>query len=97
MSKLFEALEIEGADFIGNAKGYDLFDVRSWDAAQRFVIENTNDPAGVAYVHDERTFNNNINDNQRLYFFAKDNTNRVFGAVVKSPSTTGTVEFVNVD
>ena len=101
--KLIEALEIQDAEFIGTAKGYDLFDVKTYAAAQQFMVENTATRAGQAYIQSENTFNTNINENQHLYFFVEENTNKVFAGVVKSPSTYSTIEIsgrqksVNID
>jgi len=89
--KLTEAINVQGADLIGTAKGYDLFDIRTYEAAQQFVVENTNIPAGTAYVHNEATFNGNIDENQRLYFFVESNTNKVYAGVVKGPNTNSNI------
>ena len=85
--KLIEAINVPGAELIGTAKGYDLFNIRTYEAAQQFVVENTRNEAGAAYVQNENTFNANINENQQLYFFVLENTNRVYAGVVKSATT----------
>lgn len=88
---LLEAIGVEGAELIGTAKGYDLFDIRTYEAAQRFVIENSRRPAGETYVQNEATFNEHINDTQHLYFFVRENTNEVYAAAVKSNSTSSDI------
>ena len=93
--RLLEAINIENAQFIGSSKGFDLFDIITWDAAEQFVVENTQNNAAQTYVNDRQTFENNINESQHLYFFARENTNQVFGAAVKSNSTSSNVTFKN--
>lgn len=87
----FESVNVDGAEFIGNGKGFDVFRILTFDAAEQFTIENTADRAGTAYTQSRSTFESNINDAQRLYFIALENTNQVYGAVVKSNSTRGSV------
>ena len=94
---LTEAVNIENAVHIGTAHGYDVFDILTYDAAQQFTIEDRDHQAGAAYTQDARTFNANIDDSQHLYFFARENTAEVYGAVVKSGSTHGDVTFVGSD
>lgn len=76
-------LSVDGAQFIANAKGYDLFRITSFEAAERFVIEETQNRAGTAYTHSASTFNANISEQQHLYFFARENTNKIYGAAIK--------------
>ena len=90
--KLIEAINVPGAELIGTAKGYDLFNIRTYEAAQQFVVENTQNEAGAAYVQNENTFNTNINENQQLYFFVMENTNRVYAGVVKSATTNSDID-----
>ena len=85
--KINEAINIPGAELIGTAKGYDLFDMRTYAAAQQFVVETTNTPAGAAYAQNEATFNQNINEAQHLYFFVESETNHVYAGAVKSNNT----------
>ena len=95
MSRILrEAIHVDGAEYIGSAHGYDVFDILTYAAAQEFRIENRDHEAGAAYTQNESTFNANINDSQHLYFFALENTNQVYGAIVKSDSTHGDVTFV---
>lgn len=82
LRKLTEAINIQGAELIGTAKGYDLFDMRTYAAAEQFVIENTTTRAGQVYIQNEQTFNQHINERQRLYFFVESDTNHVFGAAI---------------
>lgn len=95
-SRLLEHVEVTDAEFIGNARGYDLFRILTYNAAQEFVVHNNNQ-AGAYYTHDERTFNHNINDNQRLYFFTEEDTNIVKCAIVKSSGTHRDATFHNED
>lgn len=90
--KLIEAINVPGAELIGTAKGYDLFNIRTYEAAQQFVVENTRNEAGAAYVQNENTFNTNINENQQLYFFVMENTNHVYAGVVKSATTNSDID-----
>ena len=90
--KLTEAINVNGAELIGTAKGYDLFDIRTYEAAQEFVVENTRNRAGQAYVQNQNTFNQNINENQRLYFFVESNTNHVHAGVVKSQTSRADIQ-----
>ena len=43
--RLLEAINIENAQFIGNSKGFDLFDIITWDAAEQFGVETTQNNA----------------------------------------------------
>jgi hypothetical protein len=91
LKNLTEAIVVQDAQLIGTAHGYDLFDIRTYAAAQQFVVENTNRPAGEAYTHNQTTFDDNINENQKLYFFVENNTNKVFAGAVKSNTTNSTI------
>lgn len=85
---LKEAVNIENAIHIGTAKGYDLFDILTYEAAQEFFNGNSDTRAGQEYVRDETTFNSNINEHQKLYFFAKENTRNVYaGAAIISQAS----------
>lgn len=92
--RLVEAINVQDAVHIGTANGYDVFDILSFSAAEQFRVENRDDRAGSAYVQNEGTFNSNINNSQHLYFFAEENTNKVYGAIVKSTNTHASVTFV---
>lgn len=94
--KLLEAVNIPDAQFIGSHHGFDLFDVRTYEAAQAFETEN-HQPAGAAYTQSEQTFNSNINDNLRLYFFTREDTNVVVAGVIKSDTTRSTITFEGHD
>ena len=94
---LNEAIQVEGAEYIGSANGYDVFDILTYAAAQQFTVEDREHLAGAAYTQNEATFNSNINESQHLYFFARENTNNVYGAIVKSANTTGDVTFIGED
>lgn len=95
MSRIInEAIRVEGAEYIGTGNGYDVFDIRTYEAAQQFRIEDRDHQAGAAYTQNESTFNANINESQHLYFFAEENTNRVYGAAVKGSNTHSNVTFV---
>ena len=75
---LVEAVQVDGADFIGNANGYDLFQVRTWQAATEFVRAGTEYSAAECWIHNEATFTQHI-DNERVKFFllAREDTNEV--------------------
>ena len=90
--QLLEAVNINDALFIGSGKGYDVFDIRTYAAAQEFIAEN-GDPAGAAYTQNEQTFNANINDTLHLYFFTVADRNEVVGAVIKSNQIQSTLRF----
>lgn len=90
--KLLEAVNIPNAAFIGNQKGFDLFDVRTYEAAQQFQTED-GAAAGAAYTQSEDTFNSNINETLKLYFFTREDTNTVVAAVLKGPNTRSTIKF----
>ena len=77
-----ENLTNNDARIIGHDQYFAIWDILTYSGAQEFVRVTTNDPAGEAYVHDEDTFNNNINENQHLYFFTENNTNIVHAGVV---------------
>lgn len=81
--KLIEALNIPNAEVVAeNVNGFDLFRIRTWAAAQSFVVDNSETLAGEYWTHNENIFNSNINDQQLLYFFAHADSNRVIAAVV---------------
>lgn len=92
--RLVEAINVPEAVHIGTAHGYDVFDILSFSAAQQFRVENRDDRAGSAYTQNENVFNANINDSQHLYFFAEENTNKVYGAAVKGNNTRSNVTFI---
>lgn len=89
--KLKEAVNIENAIHIGTAKGYDLFDILTYDAAQEFFNGNSTTRAGQVYVQNEMIFNLNINEHQKLYFFAKENTRNVYAGAVRIPQTSSKI------
>ena len=94
--KLTEALHVIGATLIGTSHGYDLFKISTWDAAQRFVLHtNTNRTAGQAYTRSENTFNSNINDSVKLYFFTLENTNQVIGACITGSGSSDIILYNN--
>lgn len=85
------AIRVDGATHIGTAKGYDLFDIRTYAAAQQFINVRTQAEAGADFTQNEDTFNRNITDTVKLYFFVLINTNEVKYAVLKtagSPANT---------
>lgn len=84
---LKEAVEVEGADYIGSASfgdiiNCDLFKINTYQAAQEFRVNQQ--PAGAKFCQNEQTFNNELNDptHKKLYFFTDFNTNQVTGAVL---------------
>lgn len=92
---LVEEVHVNGAQFLGSAKGFDLFNITTFAAAQEFVANGNQ--AGGQFVHDEATFNHNISDTQKLYFFVAENTNEVKCAVIKSDNSSSNVKFFNTD
>lgn len=75
---LLEHVEVDGARYIGTRNGFDLFQMLTWDACQEFACAtNLERAAGTQWVHDEDTFDNNINDTVRLYFFTEEDTSAV--------------------
>ena len=96
MNKLNEAIQVDGAIFIDSAKGFDLFDITTWAAAQEFENDSDNVFAGESYVQSETTFNDNINEHQHLYFFVRENTNKVVAAVVKGSNTSSRIGIKNL-
>lgn len=76
--KLTEELHIDGLNFLGNAYGYDVYDVKTWAAAQSLVTNDDSEtPAGQAYTSTEDIFNRNIGERLHLYVFVYENTNKV--------------------
>ena len=84
---LHEAINVPGAQHIGTAKGYDLFDITTFEAAQQFVNASSNALAGTDWVQNASTFNSNIGEHLHLYFFVLENTNRVKYGVIKGRGT----------
>lgn len=76
--KLKEELHVEGLQFLGNAYGFDVYRATTYDGAQALVVGNTNQLAGEGFVNSQDTFNAHINEEVRLYFFVRENTNHVF-------------------
>lgn len=77
---LREDLHIEGAQFIGNGYGYDVYNILTFAAAQEFRADDAEGTAaGTKWVRDEATFNMNVRDNNNinLIFITPENTNRV--------------------
>lgn len=80
---LREAIEVEGATFIGNAHGYDLFQITTWAAAQQFILHSNRDrQAGAVHFQNTGAFTANIVGNVKAYFFAVEDTNEVVLAVI---------------
>ena len=84
---LKEAVQVEGADYIGSASfahiiNCDLFKINTYEAAQQFRVNQQ--PAGAKFCQNEQTFNHELNDptHKKLYFFTDFNTNQVTGAVL---------------
>lgn len=78
------AIQVTNANHLGSAKGYDLFDITTYEAAQQFINADNDTPAGAHFTQNEATFNQHIGPNMHLYFFVEDNTNRVKYAVIKA-------------
>lgn len=86
MTKILkEALHIPGAACLGTGHGFDLFKITTWEGAQSFIVDGNQDRlAGDAYMQNQGTFEANINEQQQLFFFTRQNTNNVIGAVLKN-------------
>ena len=84
--KLNEQLNIDGAEFIGSAFGFELYRILTYAAAQQFTTESGGEqtPAGQVYTQNEDTFNRHINDTVRLYFFVKENQPEVETAAIST-------------
>lgn len=44
---LNEAVQVDGADFLGTANGYDVFRLNTWQAAQGFTCDNNPQTVGA--------------------------------------------------
>lgn len=92
MRKLFEAIEVPGAQLLYESDAYDVFKITTWAAAQSFVLEDSEENASPYYVQNESTFNEHINnDTQCLFFFVRSNTNKVVLGALLMPSETGRI------
>lgn len=79
---ILEELEIDGAEYIGSGKGYDVYKINTFNAAQQFIADD--DLAGEVYTFDEATFNQSlIQDSWELYFIVTGGTNKVKYAIIK--------------
>ena len=79
---LFEHIEVQGAEYIGSDIRYDLFLIKTWDAAEQFTANNNT--AGKVFTTDINTFNRYIvNTGHKLFFFVESDTNHVVSAVLK--------------
>ena len=88
-NKLTEDLHIDGATFLGNAYGFDVYRILTWDAAEQFVPQEAVEyegeqfnTAGRIFIRSRATFEGNINDTIRFYLFALEGTNRVTWGVL---------------
>lgn len=82
--KLLEEIHHDGLVFLGNAYGYDVYNVISFAGAQELTVGETDQLAGEGWTRDENTFNSNIGDTLKLYFFVKENTNHVLMGCLNS-------------
>lgn len=88
MKKLLESLQIEGVELIGSDFGFDLYKILTWEGAQAFFVGNGEQKAGEGYVRTPELFNHYIaNGNQSLFFFTKENSNRVLLACVDNSTS----------
>lgn len=83
---LFEHFEVQGAEYIDSDIRYDLFLIKTWDAAEQFTANNNT--AGKVFTTDINTFNRYIvnNTQNKLFFFVESDTNHVVSAVLKDGS-----------
>ena len=86
--QLKEELHIEGAEFLGNAFGFDFYKISTWNAAQQFTGKTREEevkPAGEIWTNSEDVFNAHIGrNNLYLYFFVTENTNSVLAACINN-------------
>lgn len=89
-NKLTEDLHIEGATLIGSAYGFDVYDVKTWSAAEQFQLAEANSrdgveitTAGTAFLRTETIFNRHINDTSRFYLFVEAGTNKTHLAAIR--------------
>ena len=98
MRKLFEAIEVPGAQLLYESNTYDVFKITTWAAAQSFVLEGSEENAGTYYVQNESTFNEHIdNETSDLFFFVRSNTNNVVLGALLLPSQRGTITIKGTD
>ncbi len=83
---LLEHVNVTGADYIGTVDDIDLFRIRTWAAAQEFVCAGTTTLAGEKWCQNEGTFNRNINETTKLYFFVNRDTYAVVLGAISSDS-----------
>lgn len=97
--QLKEELHIEGADFLGNAFGFDVYKINTWNAAQQFVGKTRDEqekPAGEVWTSREEVFNTHIGrNNLYLYYFVNENTNNVLAAAINKDNQV--LKIVNKD
>ena len=79
--KLIEAVNILGAKFIGSAKGFDLFEIETYEASEKFVVQHTPRPAGEYFFSRSQTLFNNVS-NIKWYLFAEKDTNKAYASVI---------------
>lgn len=98
MRKLFEAIEVPGAQLLYESNSYDVFKITTWAAAQSFVLEGSGENAGTYYVQNENTFNEHIdNETSGLFFFVRSNTNNVVLGALLLPSQRGSITIKGTD
>ena len=81
LKSINEAVNIPSATHIGTRKGYDVFDILTYEAASGFQTTDNRNAAEV-YIHDQETFNRHISETQKLYFFTLENTNEVVAGLI---------------
>ena len=89
-NKLTEDLHIDGATFIGSAYGFDVYDVKTWAAAEQFALSEVSSrdgadisTAGTAFLRSEQIFNRHINETIKLYLFVEEGTNKTHLAAIR--------------
>ena len=87
--KLLEG--VNGAEYLGTGNGFDVFDIKTYQAAQSFVLRHSDIPAGAIYTQSEQIFNANITEACKLYYFVYADSNQVYAGAVKSFNTTNDI------
>lgn len=88
--ELNEELHIEGAEYLGSDYGYDVYNIKTFEAAQEFhVAGDEHAPAGNAWAQSAEKFDQYITNStsgQKIIFFAAENTKAVHLGVLTHAS-----------
>lgn len=86
--RLHEALDIDGAQVLGTATGYDVYDIHSYQAACAFTANRR--PASEKFLANGESDFRHINDSCHLIYFTPINSNAVTFAVLKGDAISNT-------